>query len=82
MIINSKRVCTTVRLLHLDFKKTVGEKAWWERYKDNACCLEKILEAAFSKTAIVRSLTFHFTNNPSKKNKTCWTLLEKQRRIH
>ena len=32
------------------------------------CCLEQTLE-----TAVVRPLTSHLTNHPSKTNKTCWT---------
>ena len=39
--------------------------------------VELILEAASSKTATVRPLTFHLTNHPSKTRKTCWELLGK-----
>ena len=37
-------------------------------------CFEQILEAAPHKTAAVRPLDSHFTNNPRKINKICWGL--------
>ena len=41
---------------------------------------EQILEAAPHKTAAVRPYTSHLINYPSKLNKTCRALLEKQGR--
>ena len=65
-------VSATVWLHHLDSNKMLGEKARWELHKVAMCCFEQILETALYKTAAVRSLTSHLTNQPGKKNKTCW----------
>ena len=65
-----------VIVLGLNFGEITGEKARWELHKDVACCFEQILEAAAYKTAVVRPLTSHLTNHPSKMNKTCFALLE------
>ena len=46
------------------------------------CYFEQILEATPHKTAVVWLLTSHFKNYPSKMNKTCRTLLEKQGQTH
>ena len=43
---------------------------------------EQILEAAPHKTTPVQPLTSHLKNHPSKMNKICGTLLEKQRQTH
>ena len=50
--------------------------------KNAMCCFQQILEAVLPKISTVRPLTSHLKNYPSKKSKTCGTLLEKQRRIH
>ena len=42
-------------------------------------CFEQVFEATPHKTASVRSPTFLLKNHPSKRNKTCGTLLLKQR---
>ena len=42
----------------------------------------KILEAAPYKTAAIQPLTFHLKNHPSKMNKACWVLLEREKWTH
>ena len=42
----------------------------------------KILVATAHKITTIRPLTFHLTKDPSKKNKSCGSLLEKQRRAN
>ena len=75
-------VSVTVWLHHLDTNKTLGEKAGRELYKDAACSLKQVLEASLHKRAAVQPLTSYHTNHPSKTNKTCWMLLEKQGQTH
>ena len=58
------------------------EKARQEPHKSVTCCFEQILEATPYKTAIVPPLTSHLTNNPSKMNKSCRALREKQEQTH
>ena len=64
------------------FYKAFGGKATWELCKDAAYCFEQIPEAATYKTVALQPLTSHFTNHPSKMNKTCWTLLLKHGLTH
>ena len=45
-----------------------------------ATCFETVLDAKPDKTAAVRPLTSYLSNYPSKRNKTCRALLEKQGR--
>ena len=65
--------CTT------DFNETPREKAWCELLKDTESYFQHILEASPSKTATVRSLTSHLTNDPSKTIKIYWTLVRKDK---
>ena len=39
-------------------------------------CFEQILESALNKTAVVRLLTHHLTNHPSKTDKICWRTMD------
>ena len=39
-------------------------------------------QAILHEITVVRPLNPHLNNHPGKMNKTCWTLLEKQRRTH
>ena len=66
----------------MDANKTHREKARWELHKNSSSYFEQIFEATFHKTTAVQPLTFHLKNHPSKMNKTCWTLLEKQEQAH
>ena len=68
------RVCHIVRLHHLSFNKTSGGKPGWEKHKINACCFEKILEAATEKKAAVLSLTSDFSNHQRRARHVgnCW----------
>ena len=75
-------VSITVWLHHLDFNKTIGEKARWELQKDDVCSFELILAAVPDKTAAVRLPASHFKNHPSKTSKTWWVLLEKHGQTH
>ena len=52
------------------------------KYKDAVCCFEHSLEAALYEIAVVRPLTSHLTNHPSKMSKTCWELLKKLGQTH
>ena len=70
-------ISTTVELNHLLF-----EMPWWDLNKDAACYFQQILEASPYKTASVQPLASHYTNHPSKKIKTCWTLLVKKGQTH
>ena len=70
--------CTTLMLK----KKMLREKTWWKLFKNATRCFELILEAKPYKTEAVRPLTSHLKNHPSKVNKTCRTLLEKQGQTH
>ena len=54
------------------------KKARWEQYKNATSYFEQILEAAPHKTIDVRPFTSNLKNYPSKMNKMCGTLLEKQ----
>ena len=54
----------------MDANKTHGEKTKWELHKNAMHCFEQ--------TTIQQPLTSNLTNHPSKTNKSCWTLLEKQ----
>ena len=58
------------------------EKARWELHKNSIRYFEQILEIPYHKTKAVWSLTSHLTNHPCKINKTCRSLLEKQRQTH
>ena len=60
------------KLYHLNFNETTGEL-----HKKAVCCFEQILEVTPHKTATVRPLTSHHTNNLCKTDKTCYTLLMK-----
>ena len=77
-----RHVSTTVWLYHFDFNKTPWEKARWTLHKDAMCCFEQILEATPNKTVTVEPLASQLKNHPSKTNKTCWALLEKQGQTH
>ena len=65
--------CTTWTL-----KKHIGEKL----HKNAMIYCEQILERTNNEKTAVRPLSSHITNHPSKTNKTCGTLPEKQRRTH
>ena len=67
---------------YTDANKTHEEKARWQPHKNDSAVLKKILEAAPKKTVAVRPLTSYLINHPSKANKTCSALLEKQRQAH
>ena len=58
------------------------EKKLSGNHKDAVYYFEWVPEAASHKTAAVWPLTSHLTNHPSKTNRTCWALLEKQGRTH
>ena len=73
----SSKLTTIVYLHHFDSNEMIWENAWWEQNKNAECSFEQILEAAPHKTVSVRPITFHFTNRPSKTNKTCSALLVK-----
>ena len=70
-------ISTSVWLHHLDFNKMPGVKIKWGLQMNAECFLNKILEAAPYKIAVVRPLTSHLANDPSKMSKTCWTQLGK-----
>ena len=58
------------------FNETSGEIARWEQYKNAACYLEQILEAAPYKTAAVQPLTSHLTRHMGTIQECCmlfWT---------
>ena len=59
-----------------------GEKARWKLHKNATCYFQQILEATPNKAAAVWPLTSHLTSHSSKTNKTCVTLIEKQRWTH
>ena len=62
---------TTIWMHHTSVNKTYSEKTRREIHKNATRCLEQILEVIPHKTAAVRSLTSHLTNQSSKINKTC-----------
>ena len=62
----------------MDANKMHREKARWELYKNATSYFEQILEVTPHKTIAAQPLTSHLKNHPSKTNKTCGTLLEKQ----
>ena len=72
-------VGTTVWMQHMDTKKEMEKKAKWELLDTAKFCSEQILETTSNKTAAVGPLTFYLTNYPNTTNKTCWSLLEKER---
>ena len=45
------------------------------------CCFEQVLEVARDKTAAVRPLASHLANHPSRTNKTCRYLRNKDGRM-
>ena len=55
----------------VDANKIHEEKVSWELHKNFMYYFEPILEATPDKTATIQPLTSHFTNHPSKMNKTC-----------
>ena len=59
-------------------RKSIEKKL--EQHKNAACCLEQILEATHHKTAVCTATNLPSTNHPSKTNKTCEALPEKQGR--
>ena len=75
---NCNQVSTIVWLHYQDFNIAIWEQARWELHKDATCCFEQIVEAALYKTAAVQLCSSHFTNHPSKMNKTYWAQQEKQ----
>ena len=62
----------------MDTNKMHRENARWEIHKNAMNSLEEILDATLHKTTALWSLTSHLENHPSKMNKTCGTLQEKQ----
>ena len=62
----------------MDTNEADGTMARWELHKNATSYFEQILAATLHKTTAVQPLTFHHKNHPSKMNKTCGTLLEKQ----
>ena len=62
-----------------DTNKTHREKTRWELHKNTISYFEQILEPTPQETTIVQPLTSHLKNYPSKTDKTCRTLFEKQR---
>ena len=66
----------------MDVNKTHRDKARWELHKNVKCCLEQILEAIPHKTAAIWPPTSHLSNPPSKTDKTCRELLEKQKHTY
>ena len=62
--------------------ETPEQKGKWKLHKKAAYWFEQILQAAPLKTTVVRPLTYHLTNYPSKTNKACWALLDMYGRTH
>ena len=76
-----KRDCvnTTGRMHHMNADKTYREKARRKLHKNVISYIKQILEATLPTERIaVRPLTSHLKNHPSRTNKICRTLLEKQ----
>ena len=70
---------TILRMLHINFNKSHGEKAIWELQKNAACCFRQNQEATPHKTAAVRPLASHLINHPrrSRYAEHCWICKEK-----
>ena len=66
----------------MEANKMHREKARWELHQNSTSYIEQILETTQHKTIAIRPLTSHLKNYPSKTNKTCRTLLKKQRWAH
>ena len=75
-LLNCGCVSTTVGMHHM------GKKTRWELQKNAVSYFEQILKATPLETTDVPLLTSHLTNHPSKMNKICATLLEKQGQTH
>ena len=71
-------VNTMVWLHHLDFNKTLVEKAACKLHKNAAFYFEQIQGAAPNKTTIVWPFTAHLTNSTKIVSETCWGLLKKK----
>ena len=52
-----------------------GKKAQWKLLKCAGCCFQQILEKAPFKTAVLRPLTSHQTNNPNYTTRGKWMSL-------
>ena len=65
---------------HMDTYKIHWEKVFWEQYKNDAFCLEQILEAIPHKRAAVRPSAFHFANQTNMMGIRCGVKLEKKER--
>ena len=57
-----KNVDIAIWMHHLDAKETYEEKAWQQLHKNDASCIEQILEATPHKTAAVRPPNTHHEN--------------------
>ena len=75
-------VCTTVWMQHMDGYKIHWNKARWELNKRVTNYFKQIPDTTPHETTAVLPLDTHRKNHPSKTNKKCRTLLEKQDRIH
>ena len=58
--------------------KMHNEKAEWQLRKNVTGYIEQILEATYDESTDVQPLTSHLKKHPSKTNRTCGILLEKQ----
>ena len=75
-------VTNTVWMYNMDSNNMHREKARFELHKNDTSYREHILEATLYETTSVWPLTSHLSNHPSRTNKTCRTLLEKQGRTY
>ena len=66
----------------MDTNKTHGEKTRGKLHKNSTSYFEQILETTPNETTAIWPLISSRKNYPSKMNKTCRTLLEKQERTN
>ena len=77
--LSCSRVSTFVWISHLDLNNgAVGGKSRLDLHRNAECCIKQIMLPALYKTTVVRPLISHLTYHPSKTNKTCRELLNKQ----
>ena len=67
---------------YMDANNMHKEKARWELHKNATSYFEQILDAATKKPHLYGYFPLISKNYPSKTNKTCETLLEKQAQTH
>ena len=79
---SSSRINTHLCINDIDAKETLRENARWELHKNDSSYIKQILETTPHNTRAVRPFTSSLWNHPSKVNKTCETLLEKQRQMY